>query len=266
MDSKQPTPRASALPKVLRHRLAATSSPVPIGVDRNAGILIQEYWQHGKSHYAIACTSEHIESVEIRSREASSAGQLLGGPWPVTPAAVTCVALPALPSDGLMALFTDGTHFAGVLKVPVPPAPPIESHHAAVYTVDGLNGTGPKVPQMWCAQDALRYPAETETLLRLQLPAKIGTLTFSHAESGHLDEEVRVLSARCETLAIAVEPASILINTATSGEHPATHFVILSVKYPAVPGGQMLSRLAGRVRGPAGGTYPFLRGIIVGTS
>jgi hypothetical protein len=116
---------------------------------------------------------------------------------------------------------------------------------------------------MWCAQDALRYPAEAESELRLNLPGPMGELIFSHAESGSSDKDVRVLSARCEALAITVESASIRINTATPREHPATHLVILRVKYPAVPGGQMLARLSGRVQGPAGGTYPFLRGIIV---
>ncbi len=248
---------------MLRHRLAATSSPVPVGIDRKAGILVQEYWQRGKAYYAIARAKQDIESVEIRSRESSFAGRLLGGPWSVNSAEVTCVPLPKLPADGLIALFANGSHCAGILKVPVAPAPPFDANEAAICTVDGLNGTGPNVPQMWCAQDALRYPAGTESDLRLRFPSQTGTLLFSHAESGPLDNDVEVLGARCETLEIAVEPGSIRLNTAPPGKHPPTHSVILRVKFPAVCRGQVLARLNGRVQGPSGGSYPFLRGIIV---
>jgi hypothetical protein len=235
------------------------SNIIGAGLDINQGILVQEYWENGLPHYAIASTRKEPVKVEFHGWRDKKAGDLLLGPVPLRSGSIAQV--DAHPADGheLMAVRINEGTILGLLRGPQQPR--FNSPKDRIVTYYGLNGVGGRRADMWFSQAHLVLPSD-HIELEMVVPNGLGTIHFPKARSVRSLLEAVIVHAASDTLPVHDGEQGFTIDSTKAGDGQRTHSVRLRFKAPPLKSTALLT-VNGRVKTPAGGGFAILRGIQV---
>jgi hypothetical protein len=192
-----------------------------IGLDWNQGVFVQEYWQAGKPHYAIANSGNAAASISVYEAQT---GKKLAGPWNIAPKRVISADAAKLQEQGLLEFRLGSGMPLGLLDAPRAPAgPSMES--GKIVTTGGLNGSGGRQNELWFEQGSRAFKPESMVTLELVVRPGIGEILYSRDKLTELD-------VTCDTLPVKSSRGNFIIDT----DHPAQsrmhHRIYLRFKTP----------------------------------
>ncbi len=255
-----PSNRNTDMLKVSRH---SSGELIAVGLPWDAGLFIQEYWFQGIPHYAIANVSS--EDIEVCLAEWTGVvGQRLAGPWRLAPHKVLCREIQALATSyigALVAVSLNQNPIHGLLKAPRPlPFPTRWDKSNRIVTLDGLNGTGDRNTNLYFIQEKLVLDSDQIISLILQIPAKIGIISFKPTRIPGGLPQASVIRAESDSLSVEERDNVLLI-----GEQEISaanyHEVRLRVKLPEVKA-ETMAVILGRLACPSGAGFSFARGLV----
>lgn len=208
--------RENLLPLALVLALPAlmSASQIPVGLDWDQNVFVQEFWQEGKARYAIfnnrleaiKLTVNKVRFVTVPGTESFRAveGKDLAS-WKINSKGVVFVDAPLAPAGGglqfLRFRIADGPRL-GLLTFPAAPA---DLPQGKIVSCDGINGSGGRQQKVCFEQDSLTFKSDGIIKVKLQLPAGGETVTFKKSKSTENLAEALISEAECTTLPIQVQ-------------------------------------------------------------
>lgn len=237
---------------------------IATGIDSRAGISVQEYWLKDSAHYAVSNRHEQSITLTVCEWRSGASGDQIAGPWVCAPGTVATFPMPApQAADGsLWALVRENGEIAGRLRPPIAPDATLAVDKTRVITNDGLNGTGEKLREVWCAQDALWYSSGESVDVEWHVPASQRTLRLSIGGVETSREQAAIRAVSCDSLAMEISGGQAVIDVGKVQRERAAHDVRLSIDLPAVTVPTLVP-IEGRISIEGGGAFPFQRGILV---
>jgi hypothetical protein len=237
-------------------------------------VFVQEYWQGGKAYYAIANFREEPVTITVSGWQAEDAPQpqvvrkeiqvqgnnvvrveigaqvtvagtvqagpakvekgTSAGPWQIPAKSVMRVEAPQAEAGKLLSFQVSGKSL-GLLS-----APQAGETQAAgkCLTYDGLNGSGGRHTNLWCEQDAPTVKSGGVIELKLQIPARSGTLTFKKEAGDPTPNiaigKVLIREASSETAEVVSDGKTVTIDTGKMKKDVPVHTVTLRFDAPKV--------------------------------
>jgi hypothetical protein len=249
--------------------LSATVAPeqsaptIGVGLDWSKQIFVQEFWTGGEPFYAVV--NARPEPVELRIHEyrRAEAGALLLEPIHLPAKGFERVPAARLIGPELLLFKTgDGTTL-GVLQAPRrnPAGWPAPDADRAIITCNGLNGSGGLRMDLATYQGRMEYSSGAEFRLSLSLPADVGVVSIPRHGPKELPASVTVLAAESKTLRVSQDDRAFIIDTTNPDSSQAVHWVVLTLKAPAVRTPTM-AVLSGRLKTQVG-SVGITRGIVI---
>lgn len=241
---------------------SVTGKMIAVGLPWDNHLFVQEYWLHGKPHYAIANTSG--ADVELFMTDWNGKpGKDLAGPWSINRNSVRHFEIQHLLNDSLgslIAISSPRETILGLLRTPlVPPSYFMEQASGEILTIGGLN-SGDSNANLGCWQNQLVFESAQITSLTFQFPAHL-TLNFPRQSASFSQlPVVSVLSASSDTLIIQDNPDAIVMN-APKNLLSSWQQVTLKVRLPDVRG-TVMAALTGRAVTDNGAGFAFGRGLV----
>jgi hypothetical protein len=230
---------------------------IGIGLDFRKGLFVQEYWQDGKPHYALANLGAEGVRITVTDRKS---GAVLAGPWEVKARSVAHVEAGKVAGNDLVQFTLANGSSLGLLTAPVPPA---QQAKGVLTTSDGMNGSGGRHAEIWCEQARPTFKSEELIELKLVVPANAGIIKYStKQEENRTIVHVPLVEADCATLPVEKVGAELHIRTNQPLKDEPRHTVTLRFKAPRVTAPTMVMVTGWRALNNAGG-HGITRGIVV---
>jgi hypothetical protein len=198
-----------------------TGQLMGVGLDWSHNVFVQEYWQSGNPHYAIANLGNATAKIAVYEERT---GNKIAGPWEVGPKQVIRADAARLQGKGLLEFRLEPGILLGLLDAPRKPRIYcLES--GDVVTVQGLNGSGGRNDELWFEQPSLTFPPESDAALVLIVRPGIGEISYSR-------EKLPDLEIKCDTLPVQSTKEQITIDTNRPMQKLMYHRISLRFKTP----------------------------------
>lgn len=235
--------------------LPAQAEVIGIGLDWRKNIFVQEFERDGVPFYAIANLGTDNATISVLDRKGNN---LLAGPWVVIAGKTVTLDVSNLVGKGMLAFkLADGIPL-GLLDAPLAP----EKGAKGIISRAGLNGSGGRSNDVWIEQPTDAVKADADFEVTLVVPKNAGTIKFS--KKGEMNNAIRqlpILDAKSDTLPIATQGDTLVIDAGKATKDAPSHRVTLRFHTPAA--GSPMTMISGWRMLPTGGGHGITRGIVI---
>ena len=229
---------------------------IPLGINWQSDIFVQEYWQAGKAQYCVANGTSVDSEIQVGRWPVVDAKPLLQ--WVVAAGATRCVDAQAVVGERLIQFKQNSGARLGLLNGPQRPELPVAEQK--VISVKGINGSC-NVAELWFAQESIWGKSGQKVRITLMSDG-VSTLYFSRSPGINESRELPLLWVFSDTLNVDRSDDQFIIHAAKQQRVGQRHSVELEIELPIVEQPSMFF-LSGKQALADNGWQCLMRAILV---
>jgi len=229
---------------------------IPLGINWQSDIFIQEYWQAGKAQYCVANGTAMDSEIEVERWPVMDAKPLLQ--WEVAAGATRCVDAQAVVGERLIQFKQNSGVRLGLLKGPQRPELPVAEQK--VISVKGVNGSC-NIAELWFTQESIWGKSGQRVRITL-MSNGASTLYFSRRPDSNRSRELPLLQVLSDTLTVDRSDDQYIIHAAKQQRVGQRYSVELEIELPIVEQPSMFF-LSGKQALADNGWQCLMRAILV---